>query len=1417
MDLGWDIGAEQMKAALESLESVYTATVMEIGGPSTNGGFRWTVRLGSIEGEYEPLYAEGHLLTGQSAGVKVENDCHYTPGVVGTTVYSVAGRLGHPFVARLSGPAAVQANVSHLRNGLYGVSYEAPRVGTYSLDVEGAVVGGLSAEYFNNRWLYGEPQVTRVDPVVDFAWTEDDIITPTGKDYISGRWTGFVQPTFDEVFTFYVTANDGARLFVNGELLFDSFEAEVTEAEGTVAYQAETPVALVADMLYDIQLEWRENTGSAAVRLSWSSASQPKTVVPSNRLFSSSTPITYSPFTVNPTGIKATPPTDATLEIADWDKILVSWYAPENDGGEPVTGYRVTWWSDVPGEYGTEAVQTIRFDLDIDGGTWLLASPGGYQYPKPLAWDITYEELETVLESLYDVGDVSVTRTEDTTDNVVDYVVTFLSNLGDVSPLTIDGSALTATNQGNRGWLVCAQEAVQSFNNVDCVAADSTTGTATISTGGTSTEVSLDVADGSAYTYTIEYVDQDSAIEEGFAVRVDALNTLGYSVPCTTMTLKPMAVPDPPQLVQLVRVAGSSTALNVYWTYTYYPRNRADKVTSYLIEWNAAADFSSDVGGSYEGLHARFPCKRLDHGAFGEYQLYTIEGLAAGTPYYVRVSAVNVMGTGAPEISNPIVLTPSKTADQLDYGVGVTLTTIPADESVSVLESSESLLVSFQPPVSDHGDDVSQYLLEYWYTPGRDEVQVIQTGSSSTFALNGTFTVTYDGDETDTLPYDVSEDDMEAALEELSTLRDVRVVRTDYSDTGYEWTVTFLSEVPYSRGKALTCDDDGLGTASGQASCTVGSDLTDGAPGHKLQTTVDIIYGADTLVATSITDVDVYAYVKIVSTGDVFQVMGVDSATNTITLDRNYYGADLTGGTADFGVSVAGSLALGLDSYVIPATGEPSYSHVLTGLTPGQEYFVRVSAQNGLGYAQPQTSLPLGLKAPKQKPDIPDSVQLVVNSGTSLKLLWNHPESSGGETITKYKVEWDPLPTFDSTNGSPMGSHHKILVDPATECQNVPCSYVISSLTKGTSYYTRIYAYNAFGYSVTAGTPSNLFEAPKRQPVPPSVVSVTPSSATSLMVSFPVSHDDGGGDITSYKIEWDTVGHEGAVGGAASYDESMLYSTASVQTIETTSDTASLYGEFRLALNGLVSAPVAYDASPDAMKLALEAVPTVGAVSVTRKEKSLAADGSYGFVWAVTFETLGGEHDYFGDTDVLTVSIDETDYAGDFAATASVVDGVTTLLCTSCTEASITVTETVERYEGFAQQVITTFSLGSNTTLAGTFKVKRDGLSTVALAADISAKEMEVELEKLANVGDVVVTRKIVGNGYSWIVVFVEQLDNQPPFTLDGGLLTCSDLGYEFGVELNAEYSTGIRPMMDSGNMGSVELSGDAIAGETIS
>ena len=131
----------------------------------------------------------------------------------------------------------VLGDAKYITSGLYELSYISPAVGAYTMDVELAHVGGLSASYFTNRWLYGTPAESRVDRQIDFDFG-DSFITATGKDYISARWSGFIQVPFNETFTFYAQANDGAKLFVNGELLIDQFDVMVNETTAGVGARA---------------------------------------------------------------------------------------------------------------------------------------------------------------------------------------------------------------------------------------------------------------------------------------------------------------------------------------------------------------------------------------------------------------------------------------------------------------------------------------------------------------------------------------------------------------------------------------------------------------------------------------------------------------------------------------------------------------------------------------------------------------------------------------------------------------------------------------------------------------------------------------------------------------------------------------------------------------------------------------------------------------------------------------------------------------------------------------------------------------------------------------------------------------------------------------------------------------------------
>ena len=307
------------------------------------------------------------------------------------------------------------------------------------------------------------------------------------------------------------------------------------------------------------------------------------------------------------------------------------------------------------------------------------------------------------------------------------------------------------------------------------------------------------------------------------------------------------------------------------------------------------------------------------------------------------------------------------------------------------------------------------------------------------------------------------------------------------------------------------------------------------------------------------------------------------------------------------------------------------YTFTIENLTPDTPVYARVSPYNDLGYGKATTSLPRLLAAPKQKPSIPLRGQVSVGSSTSLRVLWHAPDSDGGDTVTKYKIEWDPKATFDSASqGLALGSD-VINVSP-NACDPLPCEFLIGSLSKGTPYYVRIYAYNTYGYSVDAALTTPRFETPRTQPKPPVSVTLTEESDSSIRVDFEKSPDDGGAPVTKYKIEWD-VAHEASYMNGATSDN-ILYSPTAVQHIETQSSANDLGGSFRLKFEDFETDALAYDISSDDMKTALESLPTIGTVNISRHAVDPVRPRN-GLRWTISFLTN------VGNIQALLVSTDD--------------------------------------------------------------------------------------------------------------------------------------------------------------------------------
>lgn len=117
-------------------------------------------------------------------------------------------------------------------------------------------------------------------------WGTGQIIPNLASDYVSVVWTGYLKPTYTESFTFHIESDDGVKVWVNDVLIIDMF-TDLTVGNSLIASSA--AVALTANELVPIRVEWYDNTGAAFIDLEWSSTSQAKEPIAAARFF---TPLT---------------------------------------------------------------------------------------------------------------------------------------------------------------------------------------------------------------------------------------------------------------------------------------------------------------------------------------------------------------------------------------------------------------------------------------------------------------------------------------------------------------------------------------------------------------------------------------------------------------------------------------------------------------------------------------------------------------------------------------------------------------------------------------------------------------------------------------------------------------------------------------------------------------------------------------------------------------------------------------------------------------------------------------------------------------------------------------------------------------------------------------------------------------------
>ncbi|MGR3913929.1 MAG: fibronectin type III domain-containing protein, partial [Gammaproteobacteria bacterium] len=223
----------------------------------------------------------------------------------------------------------------------------------------------------------------------------------------------------------------------------------------------------------------------------------------------------------------------------------------------------------------------------------------------------------------------------------------------------------------------------------------------------------------------------------------------------------------------------------------------------------------------------------------------------------------------------------------------------------------------------------------------------------------------------------------------------------------------------------------------------------------------------------------------------------------TAPADTN--GADITGYKIRWATAAAPgtylntNAAAGMD---VPG-GASASAHTIDNLTTGAAYQVQVAAANSYGaggWSDAQTATPGAPGAPR--------AVTAVSGNAQLDLAWNAPANDGGAAIEKYRVRWAE------------GAGSTIWIDAAGS--EIPGgagarTYTLTGLTNGSAYAVQIAAENSNGTGVWSASQNGapMADVPG---APQSVMSAI-SDAT-LSVSWLAPADDGGADISDYKVRW---------------------------------------------------------------------------------------------------------------------------------------------------------------------------------------------------------------------------------------------------------------------------------------------------------
>ena len=827
-------------------------------------------------------------------------------------------------------------------------------------------------------------------------------------------------------------------------------------------------------------------------------------------------------------------PKDLGATAVDSTQIDLAWNPPDDDGGSPITGYRIemspngtSGWSDLEANTGSDAT----FYADT------TPSPNTTRYYRVSAINDAGE------------GPASNVANATTTGTVPGRPTNLTAEARDTSQIDLFWRAPDSTGGSPiTGYRIEISDDGRQGSWVDLVRNTRNTATDYSHTG-------LDPGD------TVFY-------------RVSAINSTGTGSPSRLATATTLDVPDEP--TDLVATANGQTQIDLQWV---GPRNDGGSpITGYQI------DVSENGGATWSVLveNSRSTSTAYSH-----------TGLSAGETRYYRVRAINEWGAGAssvPAFATTDASEPGPPLNLVADAAGQRRIDLDWDPPA---EDGGADITGYRIEVSPNGATWSDLVRNtnatrtlYAHTglnPGTTRyyrvsaINSVGTGTASDTAAattapdvpgvptglsavaNGTSRIDLEWE----APSDDGGSDVTGYRVEFAEQSSGpwRVLRSDTQSDATEYSHTGLNPGTTRHYRVSAINDAGTGDPSESASATTDPTIPDpptglsaaadgqsrirlswtapaydgGAPvsGYRIEVSADTADSWTLLnrntgssragyIHTGLEPGTTRHYrvsaINVAGTGAPSDTAsatteatvpdpptGLEATADGISqIDLDWTAPEKDGGAPVTGYRIEVSTTKGATWTTLMAnTGNTAVTYSHTGLPPATRRDYRVSAINRVGTGEP--SDPADATTDPDLPDPPTDLNANARGSSVIDLGWTEPRYTGGVEITGYRIEV-------SEDG---GTEWTELV---ADTESDDTDYAHTGLDPASTRHYRVFAINVAGRSENA---SNVANATTDAIVPdaPTDLVAEANGTSRIDLSWNAPDYDGGAEITGYRVE----------------------------------------------------------------------------------------------------------------------------------------------------------------------------------------------------------------------------------------------------------------------------------------------------------